>query len=377
MVPIVRRDSVSRFSSARRILLPGFVFQSVVIAGGYGTGRELAEFFLMEGPTGGLLAMATSTLIWSLVCVVTYELARKAGTFDYRTFFKGLLGPGWVVYEGAYLVFMLLILAVIAAASGALLEETFGLPYWIGVVGIMVAVGALVLGGSRIIEGVMAGWSVVLYAAYIVLFVWCFHRFGDQIFTAFREPVATGSWGVAGVRYAAYNIALIPPLLFPIRHLKTRRETILAGSLAGPIAMVPGLLFYLAMVGQYPAILDRAVPANFLLELLGSRGFQIAFQVVLFGTLIETGAGLIHGMNERIAHVFQERERTMPKVARPTLAVGLLLSGTLLAGVGLVDLIARGYGTLTWVFLVVYVVPVLTLGLWRISRKDEGVPGKL
>jgi len=67
----------------------------------------------------------------------------------------------------------------------------------------------------------------------------------------------------------------------------------------------------------------------------------------------------------------------MPKVARPTLAVGLLLSGTLLAGVGLVDLIARGYGTLTWVFLVVYVVPVLTLGLWRISRKDEGVPGKL
>jgi len=343
----------------------------VVIAGGYGTGRELAEFFLMEGPVGGLLAMATSTLIWSLVCVVTYELARKAGTFDYRTFFKGLLGPGWAVYEVAYLVFMLLILAVIAAASGALLEETFGLPYWIGVVGIMAAVGALVLGGSRIIEGVMAGWSVVLYTAYIALFVWCFHRFGDQIFAAFREPAPTGAWGVAGVRYAAYNIALIPPLLFPIRHLKSRRETVLAGSLAGPIAMIPGLLFYLAMVGQYPAILDRPVPANFLLELLGSRGFQIAFQVVLFGTLIETGAGLIHGMNERIAHVFQERRRTMPKVARPTLAVGLLLSGTLLAGVGLVDLIARGYGTLTWVFLVVYVVPVLTLGLWRITRMEE------
>ena len=366
---------MSRLSSIRRILLPGFVFQSVVIAGGYGTGRELAEFFLMEGPVGGLLAMGLATVLWSLVCVVTYELARRAGTFDYRTFFKGLLGPGWIVYEVAYLVFMLLILAVIAAASGALLEETFGLPYWLGVVGIMGAVGALVLGGSRIIEGVMAGWSIVLYAAYLALFFWCFHRFGDQIIASLRAPGPVGDWEVAGVRYAAYNIALIPPLLFPVRHLRSRKETILAGTLAGPIAMIPGLLFYLAMVGQYPAILERAVPANFLLELLGSRGFQIAFQVVLFGTLIETGAGLIHGMNERIAHVFQERQRAMPKVARPALAVGLLLSGTLLAGVGLVDLIARGYGTLTWVFLVVYVVPVLTLGLWRITRRaEEGSP---
>jgi uncharacterized membrane protein YkvI len=173
---------------------------------------------------------------------------------------------------------------------------------------------------------------------------------------------------VAGVRYAAYNIALIPPLLFPVRHLKNRKETFLAGFLAGPIAMIPGLLFYLAMVGQYPAILDRPVPANFLLELLGSRAFQIAFQIVLFGTLIETGAGLIHGMNERIATWFREKKLDMPRLARPSVAVGLLLSGTLLAGVGLVDLIARGYGTLTWVFLLVYVVPVLTVGLRRIMR---------
>jgi len=266
---------------------------------------------------------------------------------------------------------MLLILAVIAAASGSLLEETFGLPYWVGVVGIMLAVGGLVVGGSGILERVMAGWSVVLYAAYIILFLWCFHRFGDQIISTLSAPSDTGRWGVAGVKYAAYNIALIPPLLFPIRHLKNRKETALAGVLAGPMAMIPGLLFYFAMVGQHPAILDRPVPANFLLELLGSRGFQIAFQVVLFGTLIETGAGLIHGMNERIAQVFRERGRDMPKLARPSLALGLLMAGTLLAGVGLVDLIARGYGTLTWVFLIVYVIPVLTWGLWKITHEGE------
>jgi len=362
---------MASLSRARRILLPGFVFQSVVIAGGYGTGRELVEFFLTEGPKGGLLAMGVATLLWSLVCAVTYELARVTGAFDYRTFFKGLLGSSWMVYELAYLVLMLVILAVIAAASGSLLQETFSLPYWVGVGGIMVAVGGLVFAGTSLIEGVMAGWSVVLYGTYFVLFAWCLVRFGGQTAQAFGTPVDSSGWGSAGVRYAAYNVALIPPLLFTVRHLKSRGETLLAGAMAGPIAMIPGLLFFVAMVGQYPAILERPVPANYLLELLGSRTFQIVFQVVLFGTLIETGTGLIHGMNERISHVFQEKGKAMPSMARPALAVGFLIAGTLLAGVGLVDLIARGYGTLTWVFLLVFVLPVLTVGLWKIRPHDS------
>jgi uncharacterized membrane protein YkvI len=363
--------SFGRLTVLRRLLLPAFVFQSVVIAGGYGTGRELVEFFLSEGPWGGLLAMCVATLIWSSVCFVTYELARVGGTYDYRSFFKGLLGPGWVVYEWAYVLFMLLILAVIAAASGALLQETFGVPYWAGVMGMMVAVGGLALAGSQIIERFMAGWSVVLYAAYLALFIWCLSRFSGETAAAFSDSELGFGWGKAGVRYAAYNIALIPPLLFSVRHLSSRRETLVAGLLSGPVAMIPGFLFFMAMVGQVPGILERPVPANFLLETLGSRTFQIVFQIVLFGTLIETGIGLIHGMNERISHAFEERERRMPALLRPASAVAFLGAGTLLAGVGLVDLIARGYGTLTWVFLGVYVIPVLTLGVWKLRVRSS------
>jgi uncharacterized membrane protein YkvI len=312
--------------------------------------------------------MAVSTIIWSTVCLVTYELARIAGAFDYRSFLTTLLGPGWILYEVAYILFMLLILAVIAAASGSLLEETFGLPYWTGVLGIMGAVGGMALAGTGAIERIMTGWSIVLYGAYLTLFAWCLSRYPGETASAFSSAEVGSGWFVAGVRYAAYNVALIPPLLFSVRHLTRRRETFLAGIFSGPIAMLPGLFFFLAMVGQYPAILDRPVPANFLLDLLGSRTFQILFQIVLFGTLIETGTGLIHGMNQRIAGVLEERGRAMPPLLRPVMALGFLAAGTLLASVGLVDLIARGYGTLTWVFLLVYVVPVLTVGSWKVFR---------
>ncbi len=356
----------------KKYFLPGMVFQSVVIAGGYGTGREIVEFFLLLGPVSGLAAMLlVSAVIWSLVCAVTFELARLWGAYDYRTFFKGLLGRGWVVFEVCYILLMLIVLAVVAAAAGSILEETFGLPYAVGVVGIMAAVGVLVFFGSDLIERFLTGWSFLLYAVYLVLVIWAVARFGGDIAAAFSASGLEGAWLRGGVEYAAYNLAVIPAVLFAVRHIETRREAVGAGLLAGVIAIVPAFLFYVAMVGLYPAVLDRAVPANFVLEALGSRTFQLTFQLVLFGTLVETGTGFIHAVNERVESVFAERGTHLPRLVRPVVAVGFLLGAALLARVGLVDLIARGYGTLTWAFLVVYVIPVLTWGVWLARRGDQ------
>ena len=121
-------------SLLRRYLLPGFVFQSLVIAGGYGTGRELVEFFLTLGPRAGLLAIVVSTVVWSAVCVVSFEFARRFRAYDYRTFFKQLLGRGWIIFEIGYFGLLLIVLAVIAAAAGSIAAETFGVGYAVGVV---------------------------------------------------------------------------------------------------------------------------------------------------------------------------------------------------------------------------------------------------
>jgi uncharacterized membrane protein YkvI len=346
----------------RRWLLPGFVFQSVVIAGGYGTGRELVEFFLSRGPVTGLAAMAVATVIWSLVCAISFELARTLGARDYRTFFRGLLGRGWILYEVGYVPFLMLVLAVIAAAAGSILHDTFGLPYAVGVVGMMALVGLLVFYGNRVIERFLAAWSFVLYAVYLVFFVWSYLRFGPAIEAALAGEAQVEGTLVGGIEYAAYNLALIPAILFCTRHARDRRDAVRAGILAGPIAMMPALLFYLTMVSQYPGIVDETVPVNAVLLALGSSGFQLVFEVVLFGTLVETGTGMIHAVNERIATVYRERGSTLPAMARPAVAIGLLVLGAALSSAGLVDLIARGYGTLTWYFLAVFVLPVLVLG---------------
>jgi uncharacterized membrane protein YkvI len=133
-------------------LLPGFVFQSLVIAGGYATGRELVEFFLRLGPLTGLLGMLVTTVIWSAVAAVSFEFARMTQSYDYRAFFQDLLGRAWFLYEIAYVATLILVLSVIAAAGGDMMEHSFGVPRAISTVIIMSAIGLLTFFGTTLIE---------------------------------------------------------------------------------------------------------------------------------------------------------------------------------------------------------------------------------
>jgi len=382
----------------RRLLLPGLVFQSVVIAGGYGTGREIVEFFLSLGPRAGLLAMGVSTLIWSFVCAVSFEFARQNRATDYRSFFKALIGRFAWVYEVCWFAMMLIVLAVIAAAAGEIVRDVFGATYLTGVVGVSVLIGALLYWGTEGIEKVLSAWTIVLYGVFVLVFVRAIGAFGPEISAglwagggvsgpgaleaAAAESSGAGfwSWCVSGVAYAGYNVALIPALLFSIRHVTSTRDAVMAGLLAGPIAMIPAFLFFIAMVGQYPEIVPAAVPAITLLEGIGAGWLLILFHVMLLGTLVETGTGLIHSVNERIHATLLWRGAALRGTGRPDptrppgltpqtrlwMGVAWLTAGAFVAQFGLISLIARGYGTLTWLFVAVYVLPVATIGLWRI-----------
>ena len=42
--------------------------------------------------------------------------------------------------------------------------------------------------------------------------------------------------------------------------------------------------------------------------------------------------------------------------------------------IGLVNLIAKGYGWLTYAFIAILIVPVLTVGVWRITGGAQRTP---
>jgi uncharacterized membrane protein YkvI len=360
----------------QRYLLPGFIFQSAIIAGAYGSGREIAEFFLGQGPLGGLLGMAVTTTIFSIVLVATFEFSRHFRLYDYRSFFKALLGRGWPVYEILYWLLMILVLSIVGAAAGDIVRDTFGLPPFVGIIGIMSLIALLVFFGSAALERFFTAWSFVLYGTYILLLGWHLVQHGDQIQANLTAFGINEGWLQNGIAYSGYNLATVPALLFCIRHLGSRRDAVIAGIAAGPIAMLPAAFFFIAMIGQYESLLaagrDSVLPVTILLNSLSGAGFLIyLFPIVLFGTFIETGAALIHGVNERLDQAFAERSVQMPRWMRPAVALAILFLAVVMAdAIGLTSLVAQGYGSITWGFLLIYLLPILTYGVWLLGRRS-------
>ncbi|WP_156841665.1 YkvI family membrane protein [Novosphingobium aquimarinum] len=348
----------------RRFLLPGLAFKAVVIGGGYATGRELAEFFLPHGPWGGVAAMGLATLIWSLVAAATFAVAFRTGARDYRHFFQELLGRSWFLFEIAYAVFIVLILAVFGAAAGEIAKATLGLPGIAGTLALMAAIVACVAFGNDSVERVFMVLSVLLYLTYAIFLALSLAGVGGRIADTFAAAAPPGAgWSLGALAYASYNIVGAVVILPITRHFRSQRDAVRAGLIAGPLAMLPALLFFVSMVAFLPEVTAAVLPSDFILGRLGHPAFNALFQLMIFAALLESGIGAVHAVNERIA---KTRGIEITAAVRAALAFALLLPCMLVAdGIGLVALIASGYRVLAWIFIAVYIIPLLAYVLLR------------
>jgi uncharacterized membrane protein YkvI len=358
-----------------RLIVPGLIFQSTMVGGGYATGRELVEFFLQLGPRSALVAMLVATCTISLVCAVAFEMARRYSLHDYRLFFKKLLGSAWVVFEIAFLSLILLVLSVLGAASNEIVSSQFDAPPMTGSIILMASVGMLVFWGSNAIKNFLSAWSVLLYCTYAALIVWSVFTFGGEIqhnFVAADQPALGLNSLQGGLIYAGYNVVTFTSVLFIVRNFANRRDALWAGALCGPLGMIPGVLLLLAMSAHYPEVNEQALPINYLLNQLKAPAALVFFQLIIFGTFIETGAAFLHSVNERISHVFQEHRAEMPRAMRPVVSIGFMIIAVFVAdAVGIVNLISQGYTYATYLFLGIVVLPLLTTGVLLICQPEE------
>jgi uncharacterized membrane protein YkvI len=363
----------SRFA---RWLLPGLGVKAVVIGGGYATGRELAEFFLSRGPWGGLYAILFATVLFSIFCSLTFVAARRFQALDYRSFFKALLGPGWFLFELAYLIFVVLILAVYGAAAGAIGDAVFGAPLWAGTVLLGASIAAFVAFGNKAVEALFRDVSYLLYGVYALFIVLALWKFGDRVPGGFGAYPQTSGWALSGITYFGYNIVGAVVILPVLRHLLSDRDAVIAGTVAGPLTMLPALLFFIPMVAFYPEVQSATLPSDFLLQRIGIPAFHLLFQAMIFSALLESGTSSVHAINERIDGAWETRYgKALTHRQRLGIAVVVIVCCMFLASrFGLVALIATGYRALAYILLATFILPLVTVGVWKLSRPSAEHP---
>jgi uncharacterized membrane protein YkvI len=356
----------------RIYILPGAVFQAVMIGGGYGTGREIVEFFTRFGALGGLLGLGLAIVCFAALLGVSYEFARVYQAYDYRRFFRALLGRGWIAFEVLYLAMFSLVLAVIAAAAGRLFEEHLHLPGLAGIGVLLLAVTVLTICGRKWVARILAYKAVVLTAVFLAYFVVVVSRSGQQIMAEVSRGEVIAGWTMGALSYVLYSSVVIPAMLFVTPAITSRREAIVSGTISASAGMIPGVLLHLSFTVGYPEVLRQAIPAYWMIVRLSLPALTVAYIAVLFSCLLDTGLCFIQSVNERMDGWRLEAQK--PPISPPTRAGIAILCMVVSGGLslfGVITLIARGYGTMAWGFLCLYVGPILTVGLYRLASRPR------
>lgn len=376
---IMEKKNVGFFNKGwAKYLLPGIVLQSVLIGGGYATGREIIEYGAKFGANGwisGLFIFFT----FSVIAVLTFELARIYKIYDYKSIVRAIAGPLWIVYDVIYFILLFLIISVMASATGEILLQTIGLNYWIGVITLILIAGALNFFGSGMVEKFETFGTIILYAAYIVftlLVITSRHAQIGQVFATHDTSYIPGAGVLAaigwGILYASYNLAAIPAGLFTLRRQTTRREAVISGILGAAMMTLPWFLTYFAVMAFYPdpKVLGASVPWLAMLGAVsGSPLLIIVFGIVVGWTLIETATGMIHALLERIDKGLSDAGKPyMSGISRGGVTVIIFLLATIFAKFGIIDLIGMGYQLMSYGFILVYLVPLVTVGLYKVVK---------
>ena len=362
----------------RIYILPAAVFQAVMIGGGYGTGREIVEYFTRFGIAGGLAGLALAGACFAVLLAVSFEFARVCKAYDYQRFIRTLLGRGWVAFELLYLAMFAVVLAVIAAAAGTLFEAQLHLNRLIGVLTLLALVTVVAFYGRQWVVRILAFKSALLTIVFLSYFAIILARYLPNIVAEVQRGEVVSGWIAAALRYVLYSSVVVPAMLFAVTEFRTRRESMAAGAIAAVGGLIPGVLLHLSFSVAYPAVLGQAIPAYWVIVGLGLPALTVAYLVVLFGCLMDTGLCFIQSVNERLDAWRQENDRSpLSPALRAAVAVACVSVSAALSFAGVVPLVAQGYGTLAWGFLALYVGPLLSVGLYRLALAPGNAGGEV
>jgi len=333
---------------------------------GFGTGREIVEFIAKYGALGWIsLPVSAVTLVIALI--PSFEIARVFKAYDYMSWSKQFLWRLWPLFDIAYILLAWIVIAVVGAASASILEDLTGIPFIVGAVLVIAAVGLLHFFGRKAIEGWWIVGTIGLYAMYFVIFALTLAVKGSaaiQNISSGLTVVGTPTdAAVSGFQYTLYNLCVVMAGLQSIDRYRGRLESVAAAIFTLALVYGAAAVIWVCFMGFYPEIINEPLPWYAVLKAIGAPWAIGLYVFWIFYTLIETALGMIYAVVRRVDAQLHARGRKLTRVQEAIIASVILILSLITAQAGLVALVAQGYGTLAWVSFIVYFIPIVTVGI--------------
>jgi len=354
----------------RVLLTPSAVFLSVIFGPSYSSGTAITQFATINGPTGGLVSILTIGIVFALLLSLSFELSRLFKKYEYVGFIQILLKRAWFLYEIVILIGIVIATSITVTIGGTILEDHFGIAVWLGSLMIFLIIVLLTYFGQNVVKKSMVLSVAALFIVLVVLVIQLTSGHLDRIIHVFTSVDHQGGGVSTGLKYAIVSGGFVPLLLYCATGLRSRSEAFAAGVVAAAISVIPALVFHSAFLVDYPGIIAERIPVYRIFELISTPFMLNAYALVMFVLIAQTGVGMQLGLVQRLdAWQIRRKQKPLTPAWHAVAAIVTVTTGVALGTMGIVALILRAYSLMFYCFVVVFVVPLLTYGVYLVFRK--------
>ncbi len=354
-----------------------FVWFTTQFGGGFASGAQLFQYFMKFG----IWTLVTPILAQAIGAFFQWYALRYAYNnklYDYRSFndsFYGKFAPVFSnLYEVVYIMLLGLAPSVAFATGGATLATLTGLPYMLCtfIIGIFIFIVAIY--GTEVVRKVASTLSVLIIVGLLVVYIpnivaqWSTITSTISSMAADKAPAGPAFWSC--FIYASFQLASIGLLVQhaePFHSEKDAKTSMIYGFIVNAGIIFISTLGLLA-IAQDPKVSTESIP----ILLLVRNGVGSSFMTPIISALIvlgsvSTAVNMIAGIVNRVVCKFEKPQpaakETNGKQKPSKLTVITALAFTILAFAiaqfGLIPLVAKGYGYLGYVTIVVVIIPFI------------------
>ncbi|MCL2565454.1 MAG: hypothetical protein FWE24_06545 [Defluviitaleaceae bacterium] len=280
-----------------------FIYVGIILGAGFASGAEIRAYFVEFG-IGGFFGLVLACALFSLGGWAIWHICAVKGINDYKSFMDITMGVHLAkIMEAVLGLFMFIIFAAMLAATGAALNESFGLNYLLSVCIVAVVCFFTFLFGMSGIIKLNAYISPILIAGCIFIGILTFVMRVEPVFAVAERSadLLRANWYISAVTYVGYNI-IGAVVILPSLVQSSKEKTLKPSLLSGVILLALGFSLYLSLSANLVLIENTQIP---MLALAISHGtiityiFMLLFLAACFTTAATNGYAVAETINGR------------------------------------------------------------------------------
>ena len=351
---------------------------------GVASGTQLNQYYVGFGIPGIIMTLVAMALLgFALYC--SMEFSRIYHAYDYESWVTKLFGNKYVVilFDISFFV------TIISAAGGSLnaiatlLQDFWGINYWVGV-GIVIVVSMLLCAFGAELVRKSSAYMMFVVVGVLLLIMALVIAAGDADLKGAVEnqaanlgaDMSASNWLKAlwqAIIYGSFQATIVANIASVADTLPDRRESRRA-AITGYIANTGLLLILCMMLFSFTnvyAVTKEALPFYSILARLDMGWLTVVYILVVFIAVISTVVGFAFAGVARFGKYYRPAgKKHLAHPLRDALFVLVLLGAcAAISQVGIMNLVRYGYSLLGYINLFVIVLPALIIGGRKISKK--------